>query len=103
MASQLFFCPHCESMLSKKSYLAHKRLYLDDDQWIKKRCLIPTNQEVLLTDTESGMEECDFIFDSNLDCDSIQLQESPPPPLFDPSEVGTQDIYGDESEGSLIP
>jgi len=34
-------CPHCDCLLSKKTFEAHKRLYYDGstDQWIKKCCL----------------------------------------------------------------
>lgn len=32
-------CPHCSVQVSKKTLLAHKRVYYDcsSDQWIKKR------------------------------------------------------------------
>lgn len=34
-------CPHCGHLLSKKTYLSHKRLYYDEegDAWIKKQKL----------------------------------------------------------------
>ena len=38
---RLMPCPHCDCLLSKKTFEAHKRLYYDGstDQWIKKCCL----------------------------------------------------------------
>lgn len=101
-------CPHCECILSKKSYMAHKRLYHDGEtnQWIKKGQLVPTEHQTLLTETETAMEECDFCFESSDDEDSV-ICDSPPPPLFDPAETSDGQIQdpddnsmpGVESEG----
>ena len=67
MASrQVRLCPHCECSVSKKAYATYKRLYYNNDtnKWIKKRRLIPDEHLSLLTETELGMEECDYAFDT---------------------------------------
>lgn len=54
-------CPHCDLLLSRKSYEAHKRLYYDGDtsQWIKKSRLA-SNEQDLFSKTEEAIEQLDF-------------------------------------------
>ena len=64
-------CPHCGHSVSTKTYLAHKRVYYDDDsdQWIKVRKL----------------DSCDFLVE-DLDFDEdggSAAQTDLPPPLVD--------------------
>ena len=86
MASrQMRLCPHCECSVSKKAYATHKRLYYNNDtnKWIKKRRLIPDEHLSLLTETELGMEECDYAFDTcNENLSDTKSSSKSPPPMF---------------------
>ena len=44
-------CIHCGEFVSKKTFLAHKRIYYDSDsdQWIKKKELDPENEFAIST------------------------------------------------------
>lgn len=80
-------CPHCETMLSKKSFDAHKRLYYDEDasNWIKKRRLTTDEEHMLLSETEHAIEQFEFDFDASYDSDSsVHQYDQPGPKLDDP-------------------
>ena len=52
-------CPHCEILLTKKSYDAHRRLYYDDNTgWIKKRRLTCDEDHSRISATEQAIEQC---------------------------------------------
>lgn len=77
-------CPHCDSLLSKKAFEAHRRLYYDSgsQQWIKKRCL--QQPEVCAFDEPSEEEHA---FDPNpgnrTDSTVLEPPLEPPPPIVE--------------------
>ena len=93
MADSRLYCPHCEALLSRKAYDAHKRLFYDDDnnKWIKLDMLTAEEEHLHVAQTEQAMEYFDF----DADCPSPdQVQEigtssnemdcsNSPPPLID--------------------
>ena len=87
-------CPHCDSMLARKTYDAHKRLYYDveTDQWIKKRRLTTDDEYNLLSSTENAMEQLDFdtscfnLAPSTLD-ESNNSSQDEAPPIVDFNEM----------------
>ena len=46
MDERRIYCTHCGVFMSRKTYLAHKRVYYDKstDQWIKRRELDPESK-----------------------------------------------------------
>lgn len=94
-----YHCPHCEIVLSKKSYDAHKRLYYDEDasQWIKKRRFTTKDEHTLLSETEHAIEQFDFDanFDwqSDLQNPSNDSEHELPPPYIDLSNMEKVDDH----------
>jgi hypothetical protein len=79
-----FHCPHCDGLLSKESYEAHKRLYLDNDVWIRKRRLTADDEHFRIIETEEAIEQFDFdASESNLEVDEtddyMECADTPPP------------------------
>ena len=46
MDERRIHCTHCGGLVSKKTFLAHKRVYYDSnsDQWVKRRELDPESK-----------------------------------------------------------
>lgn len=71
-------CPHCEILLTKKSYDAHKRLYYDENTgWIKKRRLTSDEEHSRVSATEQAIEQC--AFDHGLEEDQTRIEIDAPP------------------------
>ncbi len=81
-------CPHCEELLSKKSYEAHKRLYYDcNTGWIKKRRLTADEEYTRVSTAEQAIEQFAFETDDsefqNADETNVDgNEESDRPPLL---------------------
>ena len=76
-SSAKHMCPHCDSLLSKKTFEAHKRLYYDESsfQWIKKGC----TKEPLCDFDEPSLEL--YAFQEPPDHSDILSSPNTPPPL----------------------
>lgn len=96
MADQKNFCPHCTSLLSRKAYATHKRLYYDGqtDQWVKKQKLA---DEAVLRESEKAMEAYDFeAFHSQPSIVTSDTELHPPSPInFDMSSASGKEVIID--------
>ena len=88
-------CLHCDCELSKKTYETHKRLYYDNesDQWIKKRCLIPSDYKKALATTEVALEEFDP--EDHSEEESIGFDRPPLIELDDESDISLEENIED--------
>jgi hypothetical protein len=105
-------CPHCENLLSKKSFNAHKRLYYDEEthQWIKRGKLTTHDDRSLLSETEHAIERFDFdanFTNSKSSSNSAEnlsndFEREIPPPYIDFADV-EGDIHEQGEHMHVIP
>lgn len=97
-------CPHCETLLSRKSYEAHKRLYYDGDanDWIKKRRLTSDDEHLLISQTEEAIEQFDFdAFGPDEILTEMEFDDRPPLVDFDLEDDRSQEASLDDGSCTI--
>ena len=94
------FCPHCNKLLSYKTFRAHKRLYYDEfkDEWYQVSAEHQAAEHVAEDEIPPSVQELEqFSMDTEpslcVDNDDLSSQSEESPPL---SEAG----FSGQSEGS---